>query len=396
VRRWPTCDDSNTCTTDSCVPFVGCQHSGIGGCCNVDSECADSDFCTVNARCVNHTCTSQTLNCNDGNPCTSDSCDPTSGCVNAAVLDGTSCTDNEACDGVEVCAGGTCRPGTPPNCDDGNACTADSCSNANGCQNTPIQACCNSDAQCADANLCTTNEHCTLSHTCTSSAVDCNDGNQCTADGCNPSAGCFHVAQASGSCNDGNACTLNDACLGGACSGAPKNCSDGNLCTPGSKRDTTCGAEWFVDAPNNPSGPLVTTQECTEGDPICDHDTSAATCTFKVGICFRLNDPRLLLRPCTPSNVSAYTLLKPDAKKNATETNNMEAALLTLPGSRRGGLLTSKGVTIVFSPDISSTRCTNVVNIPVAVNGKFKFRGKTTTGFGIDSDSLTLRCRRSS
>ena len=100
-----------------------------------------------------------------------------------------------------------------------------------------------------------------------------------------------------------------------------------------------------------------------------------------------------MLRPCTPTNISAYTLLKPDKKKNATETNNMEAALLTVPGSRRSDLPTSKGVTIAFSPEVSSTRCTTVIDVPVPVNSKFKFRGKTTTGFGIDSDSLSLSCR---
>jgi len=72
------------------------------------------------------------LNCNDGNACTTDLCDPTAGCQHPAV-----------------------------NCDDGNACTTDSCSPAQGCQHAP---------------------------------VNCDDGDICTTDGCNFTAGCTHAA----------------------------------------------------------------------------------------------------------------------------------------------------------------------------------------------------------
>jgi len=50
-----------------------------------------------------------------------------------------SCDDATVCNGHEVCGGGTCNPGTPPNCDDGNICTTDSCDPATGCVHTSDQ-----------------------------------------------------------------------------------------------------------------------------------------------------------------------------------------------------------------------------------------------------------------
>jgi subtilisin-like proprotein convertase family protein len=62
-------------------------------------------------------------NCDDGNPCTVDSCDPASGCVHTPI----SCDDGQICT-VDACdpATGLCTH-TGLSCDDGNACTADTC-----------------------------------------------------------------------------------------------------------------------------------------------------------------------------------------------------------------------------------------------------------------------------
>src|SRR2546430_8059745 len=86
---------------------------------------------------------------------------------------------------------------TATDCNDRNACTADSCS-AGVCSYTPIAGC----------KLCTT-------------AADCNDGNVCTTDACNagvcprtPIAGCTPCATAA-DCNDQNACTT-ATCTSGA------------------------------------------------------------------------------------------------------------------------------------------------------------------------------------
>src|SRR6185436_9624911 len=89
------CDDSAVCTADSCNPVTGCQHAPISGCCTSDAQCDDHNACTVGERCDRST--------------------------------------------------GACQPGTSRNCDDGDACTADDCDPASGCTPTPVAACCNTD-----------------------------------------------------------------------------------------------------------------------------------------------------------------------------------------------------------------------------------------------------------
>jgi hypothetical protein len=77
--------------------------------------------------------------CNDGNPCTVDACDATTGvCSYTNVPDSTSCADGNVCNGAEVCVVGVCQIGTPLVCVDGNECTADSCDSALGCQFPPV------------------------------------------------------------------------------------------------------------------------------------------------------------------------------------------------------------------------------------------------------------------
>jgi hypothetical protein len=76
--------------------------------------------------------------CDDGNPCTQDSCDPATGtCVHTPVPDGTPCNDGNPCTQNDTCINGACVS-TPVNCDDGIACTQDSCDPASGCVHTPV------------------------------------------------------------------------------------------------------------------------------------------------------------------------------------------------------------------------------------------------------------------
>jgi hypothetical protein len=71
------------------------------------------------------------LVCNDNNVCTTDTCNPTTGCVftNNTIA----CDDGNACTQLDTCSGGACVPGPAANCDDGNACTADTCDTTTGC-----------------------------------------------------------------------------------------------------------------------------------------------------------------------------------------------------------------------------------------------------------------------
>ena len=91
-----SCDDGDPCTDDSCDVVIGCI--------NTPKDCDDSNPCTDDS-CdpITGACVNTPKNCDDGDPCTDDSCDPVTGdCVN---------TDNGTCGGN---AG--CTPGFFKNC----------------------------------------------------------------------------------------------------------------------------------------------------------------------------------------------------------------------------------------------------------------------------------------
>jgi hypothetical protein len=75
--------------------------------------------------------------CDDANVCTDDTCNAGS-CAYAPNT--ASCSDDDVCNGVEVCDGsGACKIQTaPPSCGDGNPCTVDTCDAIDGCANTPL------------------------------------------------------------------------------------------------------------------------------------------------------------------------------------------------------------------------------------------------------------------
>jgi MYXO-CTERM domain-containing protein len=112
------CNDGDPCTTDSCDAATGCMSSMSAA----GTSCADADLCNGDETCnAAGSCVGGTmLDCDDGNPCTGDSCDADSGCENSDLAAGTSCSDGDPCNGDETCDGmGVCEPGTPIGCDGG-------------------------------------------------------------------------------------------------------------------------------------------------------------------------------------------------------------------------------------------------------------------------------------
>src|SRR6185295_5479577 len=57
-------------------------------------------------------------------------------CVYEPVAEGTGCGDDDACNGVEVCAAGSCVREPAPVCDDGDPCTTDTCEAPGRCVST--------------------------------------------------------------------------------------------------------------------------------------------------------------------------------------------------------------------------------------------------------------------
>jgi hypothetical protein len=76
-------------------------------------ECSDGNACTGTETCSAGTCSPGTpVDPDDGDPCTTDSCNPATGAVTHTVVpSGTSCSDGDVCNGEELCL-----PGGTPGC----------------------------------------------------------------------------------------------------------------------------------------------------------------------------------------------------------------------------------------------------------------------------------------
>ena len=208
------CDDGSECTTDTCDPMDGlcdyvnvadgtsCDFDGLPGVCG-EGSCRDAMLCAG-------------VDCNDDEDCTTDTCDPLDGlCDYVHVVDGTTCDfaglpgvyGGGACEDAMLCAG--------VDCDDGNECTTDSCDPTTGlCANTVVidgTACdfgglpgvCGA-GSCEDAMLC--------------AGVDCDDGNECTTQTCDPQDGLCDYANVA----DDTACDFGGLPGVGECPGIAK------------------------------------------------------------------------------------------------------------------------------------------------------------------------------
>jgi hypothetical protein len=275
VANGTTCNDGQFCTiNDACQNGV-CQSGGPRSCaaettaCTVGlcdevadrcvavpradgTSCDDGNFCTTTSVCLSGVCVGGgTLACDDGNPCTVGSCNPTVGCLQEPVADGTACTDANACTTAETCTAGVCN-GVPVVCDDGNSCTVDACNPATGCFGTPV-----ADATpCDDGQFCTVADACLAgtcvgggSRDCSAASDDCNVG-ACdeTADACVP------TPRPNGTACSVGACTFPDTCQGGTCvAGPPRSCDDLSVCT--------------ADLCDNLIGCANTPIDCNDGNP---------------------------------------------------------------------------------------------------------------------------------
>ncbi|MSP92862.1 MAG: hypothetical protein EXR79_13830 [Myxococcales bacterium] len=262
------CNDGNPCTADTCDKGSGCKSV------NTQLACSDGNACTFGDVCEDAKClTGGPENCDDGSPCTTDGCDPKSGCTHASVLNnGKPCdADQNACSVGDSCASGACKPGKATACDDGTPCTQDTCDPVSGqCAALPVAA----NSLCSDGSACTTGDACDGKGTCAAKATVCNDDISCTLDACDPLSGqCGSVQMKAGSgCEDGNPCSGGDTCdAAGVCKAGGKNgCDDGSPCTA----DTCQGGTKCTATPT--AGACDDGSVCTSGD-ICANGVCGAS-----------------------------------------------------------------------------------------------------------------------
>jgi hypothetical protein len=99
-----------------------------------------------------------TLNCDDQNPCTTDTCDPVAGCQHAAAPNGTTCNDGNACTRTDTCQAGACVGGSPVACAPADQChVAGICDPATGVCSQPAKP---DGSRCDDGDACTTGDTC--------------------------------------------------------------------------------------------------------------------------------------------------------------------------------------------------------------------------------------------
>ena len=233
------CNDNNPCTSDSCDIVAGCKFAANA------NACSDGNACTVGDKCSAGACTSGAATvCSDGNLCTSDSCNTTTGlCVfNGAAMNGSGCdADGSVCTVSDACNGGVCTAGAALNCDDVNLCTTDGCNPSTGCSHTANNAPCN------DGNACTGPDVC-AGGVCAPATLSCDDANACTIDSCSNPGGCAHVSVANKTlCGPTSAC-FTGTCAPGKCGDGitmallNEECDDGNTAS-GDGCSATCKVE---------------------------------------------------------------------------------------------------------------------------------------------------------
>ena len=216
-----TCDSQgqcgNTCNYNSGIcadevltdqyPWASC-HAG----CDQNSDCPESscvgDIYRYNRFCDSNSCQcdySLSQNCND--------------------LDGNYCNGNVAEKRDYSCGVNGCTPSVSgsQNCDDGNACTTDTC-DSTGCHNTQILGCCLSNSDCSSLStvcadgICNTNHECqqqfkASTTVCKASADVCDLTESCTGTSATCPKDIFQpsttVCRASAS-----VCDLTESCTG--------------------------------------------------------------------------------------------------------------------------------------------------------------------------------------
>ncbi len=174
----------------------------------VGAPCDDGDACTAADTCADGVCMADPVICPANGACLGAEC--VGGSCASVFLTG-ACEDGDACTGPGTCLEGACAPGTELQCDDANPCTSDVCDPATGCAHVPDTL------PCDDGNVCTADDTCVDGNCSSGPPLDCDDDDdECTIDGCHPLDGCIYESTCCGllgePCPAGFECTQYGTC----------------------------------------------------------------------------------------------------------------------------------------------------------------------------------------
>ncbi|MGB0716172.1 MAG: hypothetical protein ACPGXK_09855, partial [Phycisphaerae bacterium] len=205
--------------------------------CFIDDTCADGIFCNGEEICSNNTCVSGGVICDDDNICTDDICNEGFQTCTFIPLTGDFDQDGIFCNGVDQCLDGVFIPGTTIDCNDGNPCTDDSCNEGtDSCDNLPNTNSCNDFDKCTENDACTggvcTGDQIPFCEECVFDS-DCNDAIACTIDDCDDVLGvCRFIPDNTACVDDGVFCNGPEICIGidgdpvTGCDSAGEPCQD--------------------------------------------------------------------------------------------------------------------------------------------------------------------------
>ncbi len=295
--------DEEVCTPD-CIGRE-CGNDGCGGSCWLgdSAECDDQNPCTTDSCdleaqvpiCLHDLLEDGPLaECDDGNPCTLDNCSGgechypwvetddllSLGCVCQEDADCFALENDNLCDGTLVCDKTADVEAVFGICAVDEDTVVEDCPDAAFCNG--LETCNPSSGECLAGNppaeddgiVCTIevcNEETDLiDHVPTH--IQCDDGNPCTSDSCSPEAegvdadGCLHAPIVDGpnaACEPPDACSTAGACSDGECVFVPFDCNDNNPCTDDQCQDLGGAPDCQNTANTAPCDDLV---ECTTND----------------------------------------------------------------------------------------------------------------------------------
>ena len=151
------------------------------------TDCDDGNACTSDDRWIGGLCIGTKVFVSDNNPCTFDSCDPVTGILHVASLNGMNCQDGNACTVGDHCINAMCVPGVPVKCKNSSACTVGVCNQGTGACEYQFSG----NQYCDDNNACTIEDEC-FGTKCIGMPLNCDDSNSRTVDFCSTKIGCFH------------------------------------------------------------------------------------------------------------------------------------------------------------------------------------------------------------